>query len=96
MKKIIMLLLTILMCVSLAACSGYSTYEGNKDYIRDTGFIEIAGEKNLYYDPATKIVYVMFNEASGYKGYGYMSAYYAPNGLPYTYDVETQTLVEID
>lgn len=27
---------------------------------------------------------------------GYMSAYYAPNGLPYLYDPFNQELVEID
>ena len=29
-------------------------------------------------------------------GYGYMSPYYASNGLPYRYDANNQTLIEID
>lgn len=94
MKKIIAILLAFLLCVNLAACG---TYEGSKDYPSRTGFVEIAGKRNLYYDPDTKIVYIIFNESSGgYHGYGYMSPYYAPNGLPYLYDANNQTLFEID
>lgn len=52
--------------------------------------------KNIYYDERTKIVYFMLNQSSGYHGYGYMSAYYAPNGLPYLYDAESGELVEIE
>ena len=76
--------------LSFVAC----TSEGEKSYSKHTGLIEISGHSNLYYDPATKIVYILFNEAAGYSGYGYMSAYYAPNGLPYIY--ENGALVEIN
>lgn len=94
MKKIIAALLALFLCVSLAAC-GTST--GNKDYTARTGFVKVAGKESLYYDPGTKIVYVIFNESAiGYQGYGYMSPYYAPNGLPYLYDANSQTLYEID
>lgn len=94
MKKIIIALLALLLCVSLAACG---TYEGSKNYPGRTGFVEIIGKRNLYYDPDTKIVYIIFNESSsGYHGYGYMSPYYAPNGLPYLYDANSQVLFEID
>ena len=94
MKKIIVALLVLLLCVSLTACG---TSDGVKDYPARTGFVEIVGKKNLYYDPNTKIVYIIFNEASsGYHRYGYMSPYYAPNGLPYLYDANSQTLYEID
>ena len=47
----------------------------------------------LYYDSATRIVYLKFNSGS-YKGY--LSPYYAPNGLPYKYNPETNTFEEID
>lgn len=93
MKKIIAVLLALLLCVSLAACG---TYEGNKDYTARTGFVEVTGKKNLYYDPDTKVIYIIFNEYDGYQGYGYMSPYYAPNGLPYLYDANSQTLYEVD
>lgn len=95
MKKIIAILLALLLCVSLIACG---TSEGSKNYTARTGFVEIVGKKNLYYDPDTKIVYIIFNETpnGGYQGYGYMSPYLAPNGLPYLYDTNSQTLYEID
>lgn len=86
MKKFFALILTLMLCVSLCACS---TYEDH------TNLVAIAGYKNLYYDPSTHIVYILFNEAIGYQGYGCMSAYYAPNGFPYTYDISTHTLVAI-
>ena len=44
--------------------------------------IYISDEKCLYYCEETKIVYIIFGECGGYDGYGYMSPYYAPNGLP--------------
>lgn len=94
MKKIIAALLALLLCVSLAACG---TSEGSKNYPARTGFTEVVGKKNLYYDPDTKVVYIIFNESTGgHHGYGYMSPYYAPNGLPYLYDANSQTLYEID
>ncbi len=94
MKKFITILLALLLCVSLTACG---TSEGSKDYPKRTGFVEVVGKRNLYYDPDTKIVYIIFNESSGsYYGYGYMSPYYAPNGLPYLYDANSQVLYEID
>ena len=89
LKKAISFLVLFALILSLAACAS----EGSKDYSRHTGLVEISGRSNLYYDPATKIVYILFNETAGYAGYGYMSAYYAPNGLPYVY--EDGTLVEI-
>ena len=84
MKKIITLMITLVLCASLCAC-------GTK-----TGLIAITGQSNLYYDSNTKIVYFIFNEYLSYQGYGYMSPYYASNGLPYRYDANNQTLIEID
>lgn len=48
----------------------------------------------LYYDPVTKIVYFWNGSSGGY--YATMpSPYYAPNGLPYKYDVESNSFEEI-
>lgn len=93
MKRILAILLCFILCSSLCLCG---TYEGQKSYDEHTNLISIVGHKNLYYDPDTCIVYIIFNEAQGYTGYGYMSAYYASNGLPYTYDIRTNSLVEIE
>lgn len=46
----------------------------------------------LCYDSTTRIVYIKVN---GVGGYSYFSAYYAPNGLPYKYNPETNTFEEI-
>lgn len=49
---------------------------------------------NVYYDPMTKIVYFWTGYADG--DFSTMpSPYYAPNGLPYKYNVETNTFEEI-
>lgn len=57
--------------------------------------LQPTSKKNLYYDKDTNIVYIIFCEFNGGSGYGYMSPYYAPNGKPYVYDVETGTFNEI-
>lgn len=56
----------------------------------------ISDHKNLCYDTETQIVYIIFRDSRGHKGYGYMSPYYAPNGKPYRYDAENQELVVIE
>ncbi len=91
-KGIIISAFILAICFSLAGCS---PYEGNKNYEENTGIVAVSGVEDLYYDTQTKIVYFIFNEAIGNQGFGYMSAYYAPNGLPYLYDPFNQKLVEI-
>ena len=54
--------------------------------------IRIGGD--LYYDPMTKIVY-FWNGCSGGHFATMPSPYYAPNGLPYKYDVESNSFEEI-
>lgn len=95
MKKIIAILLIMLLCVSVIACN--TVEESVNPHTEHTGFVEIVERKNLYYDPYTKVVYIIFNDTdtSYYQGYGYMSPYYAPNGLPYLFDVYSRTLYEI-
>ena len=60
-----------------------------------TNFIEIGNTSKmgavittLYYDKFTKIVY--------FDGYYVFEPYCAPNGLPYKYNPETNTLEEIE
>lgn len=47
---------------------------------------------NLYYDSATRIVYM---RNATYARLSVFTAYYAPNGLPYRYNPETNTFEEI-
>lgn len=90
-KKFLALALLAVLIMGLAACAS----KGAKGYESNTGLVSISGVNDLYYDSQTKVVYFVFNECSGYQGYGYMSAYYAPNGLPYLYDPFKLELVEI-
>lgn len=90
-KKLFIMAILVVMLMGLAACAS----KGTKGYESNTGLVAIPGINDLYYDSQTKVVYFVFNECSGYQGYGYMSAYYAPNGLPYLYDPFKQELVEI-
>lgn len=81
-KTVICLVALTISLLCLAGCAS----TGSKDYIKNT---------NGRLRP-TAIVYILFNECAGYSGYGYMSPYYAPNGIPYTYDESTNTLKEIE
>ena len=89
-NKIIALILTVVLVLCLSGCSG--TDAGSKDYTKRTGGrLQPTMMQDLYYDTNTKIVYILFNEWAA----GYMSPYYAPNGMPYVYNVETNSLEEI-
>ena len=89
--------LTLFMLTGLAGCS-YSNpvnvnVENSEKLDNQTlgfsNFTEIGD--GLYYDSATRIVYIKILTSVGY-----MSPYYAPNGLPYRYNPETNTFEEID
>lgn len=93
-NKIIVLILTVVLVFCLAGCGG--TFEGSKNYTtRTNSRLQPTMMQDLYYDTNTKIVYILFNECAGNAGYGYMSPYYAPNGMPYVYNVQTNSLEEI-
>ena len=92
-KTIICLVALTISLLCLAGCAS----TGSKDYIKNTnGRLRPPAMQDLYYDTNTKIVYILFNECTGYSRRGYMSPYYAPNGIPYTYDESTNTLKEIE
>lgn len=92
-NKIIVLILTIFLVFCLVGCGAYT---GSKSYVTSTGGrLQPTMTNNLYYDTNTKIVYILFNEGAGNAGYGYMAPYYAPNGMPYVYNVQTNSLEEI-
>lgn len=86
MKK--QLLVIILSCILVASLSGCKAEVSNYDNLstdKVSNFIKI--NQMLAYDSATGIVYL--------RNYGGHAAYYAPNGSPYRYNVETNTLEEI-
>ena len=97
-KKILSTLIIVTILFSMGGCdiSKVNVNVDNSENLSTsslgrTGLTEIGD--GLYYDSATRIVYIILSPV-GYKGY--MSAYYAPNGLPYRYNPEANTFEEID
>lgn len=89
-------IITLILTVFLVFCLVGRTFTGSKGYTKSTGGrLQSTMMQDLYYDTNTKIVYILFNEGAGNAGYGYMSPYYAPNGMPYVYNVQTNSLEKI-
>ena len=98
-KIITTLLLTTLLFTSTITGCGSETIvavnvENNEELHSDifgkNALIKIGN--GLWYDSTTRIVYLMFSCVEE----GYISPYYAPNGLPYRYNPETNTFEEIN
>lgn len=101
MKKVLAIVLCCLLVVALIGCApADTTVSVNVDSI--TGLTNGVFGKSamvqigdyLYYDSTTRIVYWW----NGYITANYSiapSPYYAPNGLPYRYNPETNTFEEI-
>lgn len=100
MKRNILILLTatLLFSSTLTSCGSTETVivnVENKEKLHGTTFGREAFEDigdDLYYDSTTRIVYMRHKNSYGSS----FSAYYAPNGLPYKYNPETNTFEEID
>lgn len=99
MKRNLLILLTVLLLsCSLIGCGSETVVAvnvENEENIHNAVFGRDALIKignGLYYDSTTRIVYIMID--TGYEGF--MSPYYAPNGLPYKYNPETNTFEEIE
>ena len=87
-KRLIVLLIMGVLMFGLAGCGNAKDY-GNVGG-QSVNFVEVPNSK-LIYDTNTNIVYISFHT---YQDRGY-SAYLAPNGLPYKYNVKTNKLEEI-
>ena len=96
MKKIISVISACLLAMQLSGCGAVEPVRVNisnsQSISSDTlgAFVEIGGL--LVYDPATRIVYRLNDHAYGVT----YVPYYAPNGLPYKYNPETNTFEEIN
>lgn len=103
MKKILAIILVFTFVFGLTACTGdthISVNAENTDQLSGGKFgksamVEIGD--GLYYDSTTRIVY-WWNGIFASGGYSATtpSPYYAPNGLPYRYNPETNTFEEIE
>ena len=93
-NKLISIALTLVIIFCICMMYLYRS----KDYTNHTNNIlqETQINEVLYYDVNTKIVYIIFNKTIGNTGYGYMSPYYASNGYPYIYNVQNNSLEEIE
>ena len=106
LTKIKLLLLTTLLLFSLTGCGQTTTVnvnvensgELNNTTLGINSLIKIGNW--LWYDSTTRIVYwwngrMGEDETTRYKSDTTPTAYYAPNGLPYRYNPETNTFEEI-
>ena len=97
-KKLLICLIGCILLFSLVGCGEETTLsvnvenktELNSDMLGEDALVYIGSE--LYYDSATRIVYMKHQNSYGSS----YSAYYAPNGLPYRYNPETNTFEEIE
>ena len=97
-RKILILIAALLLFCSLTGCgSGSEVVVVNVENQENVStkkfgeFIEIGN--GLVYDGATRIVYI---ENYTYYAHYVYTPYYAPNGLPYKYNPETNTFEEIE
>ena len=103
MKRNLLILITaLLLSCSLIGCEEQTTVVVNvedKETIHNAVFgidalIEIGN--GLWYDSTTRIVYFWNGCLDGASWSNTPSEYYAPNGLPYKYNPETNTFEEIE
>lgn len=98
MKRNLLILLTALLCCSFTGCGSETVVAVNVENEEDlhsttfgkSAFVEIGND--LYYDSATRIVWLKNKNSYG----NVYIPYYAPNGLPYRYNPETNTFEEIE
>lgn len=94
-RKLFAVVLSCFITVSLVGCTSVPvnvdvSNSGGIYYNQFGHFVKIGG--HLYYDPATRIVYIRNLNSYGSS----YTPYYAPNGLPYRYDPETNMFEEIN
>lgn len=102
MKKTLVLTIVLFLLFSLSACSESEPIivnMENSDELSNTvigtgSLIEIGG--GLWYDSTTRVVYWWNGFLGGTNYSATPSPYYAPNGLPYRYNPETNTFETID
>ena len=94
-RKLLAMVFSCFVAMSLVGCTSEPVHVNvsNSESISSNQFGEFVKiGHDLYYDSATRIVYI-------YNGNTYGSSYtpyYAPNGLPYRYNPETNTFEEIN
>ncbi len=96
-KKLLAIILSCILALSLIGCGAIEPVQVNVSNSESISshqfgkFVEIS--YGFSYDAATRIVYK--RNYTYYSNYVYVP-YYAPNGLPYRYNPETNTFEEIN
>ena len=100
-KRLLVGLIGCVLAFSLVGCGEKTTINVNEENSSELSgttlgvdsLIEIGNR--LYYDSTTRIVYWWNGKMENYRCDTTPTAYYAPNGLPYRYNPETNTFEEI-
>lgn len=102
MKKILTVILSLCLAISLCGCSSNNTpisinVENPSDLNGTTAGRKALTEIGdyLWYDSTTRIVYWWNGYIATANWATTPTPYYAPNGLPYKYNPETNTFEEI-
>ena len=102
MKKLLSIILVCAITLSMVSCveeKVVAVNVENQETLQNTvlgvdALVELGN--GLYYDSTTRIVY-WWNGLLNYSSWDASpSPYYAPNGLPYRYNPETNTFEEIE
>ena len=104
MKKILAIILSCMIILSLVGCGAVvdnsvhvnveNSDELSNGVFGESALVEIGD--CLWYDSTTRIVYWWNGKMVGYTTATTPTPYYAPNGLPYKYNPETNTFEEIE
>lgn len=96
-KKLLALLIGCALAVTCVGCGSEQPIQvnvSNSENLSSNQFGEFISIGNdLVYDSATRVVYI---ENFTYAGCEVYTSYYAPNGLPYRYNPETNTFEQIE
>ena len=95
-KRLFAIILTCALLSSLVGCGAVTPIQVDVSNSESLSHNQLArfikNNNDLHYDQATRIVYLRNKNSYG----GSYTPYYAPNGLPYRYNPETNTFEEIN
>ena len=106
MKKKIIIIVAVICTLFVSGCSCVNSNgvvnsdTAEQSDVIQSDFTKIDGYDHLYYHKDTKVVYWIggsynMNVIGDDFTTSYMTAYYAPNGMPYLYDEQMHVLVEV-
>lgn len=102
MKRVLKVILSLCFVIVMAGCESKSVININVENSSELSGITMGTDSlieigsNLWYDTTTRIVYWWSGNINPINyGATTPTPYYAPNGLPYKYNPETNTFEEI-